>query len=174
MRRLLLFGFGIALAASVAAQETTTAQTTTVAPISKGQALVNAAKDAKAKRKKPATKTITNADVKKSKGKIVVLPAKEEPEAKPAEPGMQQKHDLNLKERVAATERVQAAQKKVDGLQKELDSLEQRYYEENDPNYRDDVIQKRFAQTKKQLQAARQELADARDAMDGVAASPQK
>ncbi len=173
MRRLLFFAFGIALAACLAAQETTTAAQT--APLSKGQALVNAAKDTKAKRKKPATKTITNADVKKSKGKIVVLPAKKDPEATPpAEAGMQQKHDLNLKERVAATERVQTAQKKVDGLQKELDKLEQRYYEENDPNYRDDVIQKKFAQTKKQLQAAQQELADARDAMDGVAASPQK
>ena len=152
-------------------QETSTAPATATAPStpqSKDAALVKAAQDAKAKRKSTSTKVIRNADVKKSKGKLIVLDTKaEEPPAKAADAAPVQK-PMTFKERTAATDRLEAAQKKVDELQKELDRLEQRYYEENDPNYRDDVIQKRFAQTKKQLDTAKLELANAQDAVNPV------
>ena len=59
-------------AATLAAQETTT---TTASEPKKDSALVTASKKSKAT-KKSTTKVITNADVKKSKGKIVVLPPK--------------------------------------------------------------------------------------------------
>jgi hypothetical protein len=46
--------------------------------------------------------------------------------------------------------------------------VEQSFYDENDANYRDTVIQKRFDQTKRQLDDARTELAEARDVLSGV------
>ncbi|HEV8659501.1 MAG TPA: hypothetical protein VGS96_12845 [Thermoanaerobaculia bacterium] len=126
--------------------------------------LVTTAKQSKEKRKKSSTRVITNKDVKKSKGKLIVLST---PVGKPAAEAAKQPLDPDklFRERRDASERLQTAQKKVDGLQKELDSIEQQYYRENDPNYRDQVIQQRFAQTKRQFDDARQELADARDAL---------
>jgi hypothetical protein len=138
--------------------------------------LVKAANAAKASRSgtKPA-KVITNADVKKAKAKLktttngapasagVVSPAKAGT-ASPAKAGAPVTSDQLYKARHAATDHVVASEKRVAELEKSLDDIEQSFYSENDPNYRDDVIQKRFAQTKRQLEDARKELADARDA----------
>jgi molecular chaperone GrpE (heat shock protein) len=127
--------------------------------------LVKAAKSGGALKKIPAKKVITNADVKKSKGKLVVLPAKEaQSPAAPPKTSL----DLQNEQRKAADSanvRVSAAEKKVGELEKELRRLEDAYYAENDPNYRDNTIQPRFNQAKKQLDDARKELADARDAL---------
>ncbi len=132
--------------------------------------LVETAKQTKAKRKTSSTKVITNKDVKKSKGKLIVLstPVGDKPAAPAETVGPLEKQDARYRERKEAQERLDTAQKKVDGLQKELESIEQQYYEENDPNYRDQVIQKRFAQTKRQLEDARHVLADARDALKKI------
>ena len=54
----------------------------------------------------------------------------------------------------------------MNDLDKELDRLEQAYYAENDPNYRDKTIAERFEQTKKQLESARKDLAEARDGLE--------
>ena len=54
----------------------------------------------------------------------------------------------------------------MNDLDKELDRLEQAYYAENDPNYRDKTIAERFEQTKKQLESARKDLAEAREALE--------
>jgi hypothetical protein len=129
--------------------------------------LVKAANDAKAKRGATKPKVITNADVKKSKGKIVTttltpLPADE------AKPGPKLTSDQFYRARREATDRVTASEKKVGELDKSLDLIEQSFYAENNPNYRDDVIQKRFEQTKRQLADARKELADARDTLAGL------
>jgi paraquat-inducible protein B len=132
--------------------------------------LVETAKQAKAKRRTSSTKVITNKDVKKSKGKLIVLstPVDDKPAAPTETTGPLQKQDTKYRQRKDAQEHLDAVQKKVDGLQKALESIEQQYYEENDPNYRDQVIQKRFAQTKRQLEDAQQELADARDALKKI------
>jgi hypothetical protein len=61
----------------------------------------------------------------------------------------------------------------VNDLEKELLRLEQAYYEAADPNYRDTQIQDRFNQTKRQLEDARKELADARDADQRAAGKSQ-
>lgn len=135
--------------------------------------LVTAAKASKAKRRKSATKVITNKDVKKAKGKLIVLKTPDTPAGKPeSKIGELQKQDVSLREHREARERVDAAQKRVDALQKELEALEQRYYRENDPNYRDNVIQERFAQTRRQLDDARHQLANARDELQRI--TPQR
>ena len=139
-------------------------------------ALVEAAKAAKAKRQQSGKKkVITNADVKKSTGKLLDyvppdLPAGSEITVTPST--ITEKHELQRKARVEAEARITGAEKKVKELEKELSGLELSFYEENDPNYRDNVIQQRFTQTKRQLEEARTELANARDALTAMDAQP--
>ena len=127
--------------------------------------LVTTAKQSKEKRKKSATRVLTNKDVKHSKGKLIILSGSAEKQTAPAPATPVKDPDTLFRERKDATAHVETAQKKVDALQKEVDDLEQQYYRENDPNYRDNVIQQRFNQVKRQLDDARHELADARDAV---------
>jgi len=128
--------------------------------------LVKAAK-ANGGPKKPTKKVITNADVKKSSGKVTTLPpAATSTTPVPAPKGSIAEQDKLLHDRAAAQKRTDAAQAKVNDLDKELDRLEQAYYAENDPNYRDKTIAERFEQTKKQLESARQDLAEAREALE--------
>ena len=165
MKRLLIIALACLLPTFVAAEEKS-------AP--KPDPLIEAAKAAKAKRKKPSTKVITNKDVKKSKGKLIVIDSKE-PEGAEKQPGGPsqssiEKHDDRYKARLAAEEHLAESEKKVAELQKELELIEQRYYETNDPHYRDTVLQERFAQAKRQLEDARAELADARDGLQKLEA----
>ena len=137
--------------------------------------LVKAAKAGGGPRKKSKTKVITNADVQKSAGKLMVLPPKP---GQPAAASAPQKGPLELQNderhaRERADVRVAAAQKKVDDLEKELRRIEETYYAENDPNYRDSTIEPRFNHTKKQLDDARKELTDARDGPPKAAMSKQ-
>jgi hypothetical protein len=127
--------------------------------------LVKAAK-ANGGPKKPTKKVITNADVKKSSGKVTTLPPATSTAPVPAPKGSIAEQDKLLHDRAAAQKRTDAAQTKVNDLDKELDRLEQAYYAENDPNYRDKTIAERFEQTKKQLESARKDLAEAREALE--------
>jgi hypothetical protein len=129
--------------------------------------LVKAAK-ANGGPKKSTKKVITNADVKKSSGKVTTVPvaAKSTTATATAPPLSIADQDKLLHDRAAAQKRTDAAQAKVNDLDKELDRLEQAYYAENDPNYRDKTIAARFEQTKQQLDSARKELAEARDALE--------
>ena len=126
--------------------------------------LVKAAKAGGGPKKKTHKKVITNADVKTSKGNLVVLPPKPGQAAPVVDNrGPLEKQDDDRRLRSEADLHIAVAQKKVDELQKELRRIEDAYYAENDPNYRDSTIEQRFSQTKKQLDDARKELADARD-----------
>jgi hypothetical protein len=128
--------------------------------------LVKAAK-ANGGPKKSTKKVITNADVKKSSGKVTTVPAAATSTTPPAAAPMSiADQDKLLHDRAAAQKRTEAAQAKVNDLDKELDRIEQAYYAENDPNYRDKTIAERFEQTKKQLDSARKELAEAREAVE--------
>jgi len=159
------------IAAGAFAQEKT--DTTATAPKSNDSPLVRAAKAAGGPKRKPKAKVLTNADVKKSKGKLIILSPKNGSSAAastaPASKmGPIEKHDEQLRKEKEAAARVDAAQKTVTELEKELRSLEDEYYAENDPNYRDNTIAPRFNQTKRQLEEARKALADARDAQGKI------
>ena len=125
-------------------------------------ALVDASKDAKTKRKTSTTKVITNADVKKSKGKLIEKPgtATTTAEAKP-EPTETEKQNAMRTARLTSETRLAAAQKAVADLEREIAAIEASYFEANDLDHRDKVIAKRFEETKKKLDAARKELAAA-------------
>jgi membrane-bound lytic murein transglycosylase B len=126
--------------------------------------LVKAAKTT-APRKK-TTKVITNDDVKKSANKAPATAPKDAANAPAADTkGPLQKHDEQRRARVVAAKRVTDAETKTAELEAELRRLEQAYYEEADLNRRDRVLVPRFEQTKKQLDDAKKELADARDAL---------
>jgi len=98
--------------------QTPAATQTTEAQKPKSDPLIEAAKAAKAKRKKSDTKVITNKDVKKSKGKLIVLdkPAKEEPAAEGPKTSSLVQQDERYHARVLATEAVAAHEKKVASL----------------------------------------------------------
>lgn len=155
----------VAMALSALGQ---TAPETSTAPApapKKDSALVKAAKSSGGPKRKSTKKVITNDDVRKSKGKLVSLPPKPVPTTAASGPpkGSLEKQDDQRRAQSVATGRVSIAQAKVTDLEKELARLEQAYYEAADPNYRDTTIQTRFNQTKRQLDDARKELADARD-----------
>lgn len=161
MRHLIFIALFCGATAASAAQQTQSDTT----------ALVDAAKDAKEKRKKSTSKVITNADVKKSKGKIIELTEKDlrPVEAKPITgPTTLEKHDAANKARHEAAARLVTAEKAVADLERELTKIEQSYFEENDPGTRDTVITKRFAETKAKLEKARLER---ETALAAVAAS---
>lgn len=173
----LLFVSALPLFAQEATTTATPASTTTTAPPPESD-LVKAAHASKAKKQASTKKPITNADLKKAKSKLIThepAPVATETTASAAVTdtrGPIAKDEERYRERKAAEERVKTLSAKVSELEKDLDRLEQSYYNENDPNERDTVIAKRFAQTKRQLEDARKELADARDGLDSVNKRP--
>jgi vacuolar-type H+-ATPase subunit I/STV1 len=119
--------------------------------------LTNAAKGAKSKRQKSKSKVITNADVKKSTGKVV------ETANIPATPvekelTLTEQHEANKAAHKAANELRTKHEQLVAGLEKELAALEQQYYEENDLNRRDTEIVKKFNDVKAKLDATRMQI----------------
>ncbi|HKR64978.1 MAG TPA: hypothetical protein VJZ00_14695 [Thermoanaerobaculia bacterium] len=119
--------------------------------------LVATAKASKEKKKKSTTKVITNADLKKSKGKVVAhAPA---PVEASKEKSLAERYETEYRNRIVRDEKLAAAQRKVTELERELNALEQSYYDENDLDKRDTDIVKRFNDTKTRLELARKELA---------------
>jgi hypothetical protein len=133
--------------------------------------LVEASKKAKPKRKASTSKVITNKDVKNSKGKLIELAEKPLPpvEKKADGPSALQQQDERHKARLDAQDRVGAAAKRVTDLEKRLADIEQSYFEANDPNHRDSVIRKKFADARRDLEKARQELLAAAGTLDSIA-----
>ena len=120
--------------------------------------LVEAAKAAKAKRKKSTTKVITNADVKKAKSKLIENKTAEVPvEPLPDESSLE-KQARERKERAASDVKLAAAKATVAQFEKELAAIEHKYYEENDLDRRDTELVRRFNDVKAKLEAARKEL----------------
>lgn len=123
-----------------------------------GDDLVDAAKAAKAKRKKSTTKVITNADVKKAKAKLVETKPSEIPaEATPAESSLEKQSRERL-EQTAADIKLAAARKTLAEFEKELAAIEQKYYEENDLDRRDKELVRRFNDVKAKRDAAKKDL----------------
>lgn len=161
MKRLALALAVASLAAVAAAQSDTSA-------------LVDASKEAKPKRKTSTTKVITNADVKKSKGKLTVKPAgKLEPVKK--EPTLAEKYEAERAAELERAAKLKEVTERVAALEAEQAKLEQAYFEENDLDKRDTVIAKQFEEVKTKLDAAREELSALRSQLSDAAtpASPE-
>jgi len=123
-----------------------------------GDDLVDAAKAAKAKRKKSSTKVITNADVKKAKSKLAEnKPTEVAAAAVPVESSLE-KQARERHERTDADVKLAAAKATVAKFEKELAAIEQKYYDENDLDRRDTELVRRFNETKAKLDAARKVL----------------
>ena len=115
--------------------------------------VVDAAKESKAKRKKSTGKVITNADVKKSKGKIATTNVPNTPIEK--QPSIVEQQEAKRAADKIASERRAKYDKLVADLEKELAAIEQAYYDENDLTKRDTEIVKKFNDVKAKLDAAR-------------------
>ena len=142
-----------------------------IAGLAEDSPLVKAAKEGGGPKKKTTKKTITNADVKKAAVKTKPSAPGTKPVPQAATPAVPMPpapadQDKLFHARADAQKRADAAEAKVRDLDKELDRLEQAYYAENDPNYRDKIIAGRFEQAKLDLESARKELADAREALE--------
>ena len=121
-------------------------------------ALVQASKDAKAKRKGSTTRVITNDDVKKADKSKVTTRKGEDPAPVTPEPTLAEKQEAERLARIARDEKLRILNETIAGLEKELARLEQSYYETNDLDYRDTVIVKRFNETRAKLDEARKQL----------------
>lgn len=114
--------------------------------------------------------SITDADVKKSTGKLTIIgtrtgydPTKPLTPTATADPAAAKTEADRRRMRDASQLRLEKAQKDVADLEKELARLEDDYYTEDNIDFRDTVIEERFDKTKKQLDRARSELSAARD-----------
>ena len=124
-----------------------------------GGDLTDAAKKAKAQRDRSTSKVITNADVKKSKGKIVVTPNL--PATVEKQPGLLETFEAQKAAERAASELRTQHEIAIAALEKQLAAIEQQYYEENDLNRRDTEIVQKFNDVKAKLDAARSAAAPA-------------
>jgi hypothetical protein len=120
-------------------------------------ALVEAAKEAKAKRKTSTSKVITNADVKKSKGKVTQRPGSTAPDVKP-EPTLLEKQAADRAALLVIETKRAELEKTIAALAPEVAALEQKYYETDDLDQRDKVVAPKFADMKAKLDAAKKEL----------------
>lgn len=135
-----------------------------------GQDLVQAAKESKATRRRSTSRVITNADVKKSKGKIQTTNAPSTPVVR--EPTLMEKHLASRAAENAAAARRARYAALIEELEKELAGIEQSYYSENDLSRRDTVIVKRFNEVRAQLDEAK--LAAGEVPEGGAAAPPSR
>ncbi|HEX2061343.1 MAG TPA: hypothetical protein VHK90_11425 [Thermoanaerobaculia bacterium] len=159
MKRLALAVLLVGVGTAALGRATMARATTAEAAVATPDDLVDAAKDAKAKRRKSTTRVITNADVKKSKGKVAEtklapLPA----ETAAPQPTLVEQQQARRKAEADTVQQLAAAKEKVAALEKELAKLEQQYYEENDLDRRDTEIVRRFNEVKAKLDTARADL----------------
>lgn len=131
-------------------------------------AAVEAAKQSRSRRRKSTTKVITNADVKKSKGRLVETETPATP-VQPGKPAMTIAAHEAAKRAAAEKERlIASATTAVSELEREALTVEQQYYEENDLDRRDGEIARRFADIQARLEEARQRLAALQDVDSGT------
>lgn len=148
----------------------------TTAPAATESPLVKAARDAAAKRESgvKTRRSITDKDVKKSAGKLIETTSKPLPPVRAADDV-----ETRMRAEKAAAEakndgakitarNIEAAEKKVSELESELRRIEESYYDEDDPDFREDVIEKQFNDAKAKLEKARKDL----DAVRAQADSP--
>ena len=120
--------------------------------------LVEAWKESKAKRKGSTTKVITNADVSRADKNKVAQRRGVEVKVKP-QPTLTEKHAAERKVRIELEEKLKVIDETIAQLEKELAAIEQKYYEENDLNYRDTELVRRFNETKSKLDEAQTQRA---------------
>lgn len=142
-----------------ASEPAQTPPATTIAKPAAESDLVTASRKSKATPRKKSKLSITDKDVKQSKGKLIIVPSIEEP-----------KSDAKVQPRIAdltaigkATAELERALKQVAALEAELVRHEQDYYKEDNASYRDEILVQRFNATRRKLDQARLDLAAARE-----------
>src|SRR5688500_1385894 len=137
-------------------------------------ALVEAAKDAKAKRQSKGTRrVITNADLAKSKGKVVQRKPEDLAPLPPVE-SLVEKYEAERKARALLDAQLKVLDETIAGLEKETAALERAYFEADDLDLRHQEIVAKFNEVKGKLDAARAErdaLGPEQGATSGAAAA---
>jgi peptidyl-tRNA hydrolase len=152
-------------------------KTKVIAQPTKGESpLVEAARDAAAARKEAKTRTvIDNHTVRQTTGTITVLAERPEPvQIKSDEEVSNERLERSREQgryaeaRAAAQRRLERAQEEVSSLETELRRLEEDYYEEDDIEHRDGVLERRYVKAQRQLEKVRAEVIDAREALGSL------
>lgn len=114
------------------------------------------------KKRQPTGKVITNADVKKSKGKLIEN--KDAAELPPVEktPGLVEQYEAARKTRLELEGKTSVLEATLALLESELAKLERAYFEENDPAVRDGAIARKFEEVRVQRDGVKKELEDLR------------
>jgi hypothetical protein len=170
MRKLILCCFAVSIcglalgeerAMPAASPEPTPSPTPAVS--SGDSAMVRAAKSRAATPKSKDRIKLTNEDVRKSSGKLMIVSGKPLPAATPAtvpeeklKPGEKEQREF-AEARATAQKRNDDAQKRVERLERALNAAEEAYYDAEDPSDRD-TIERRFAQAKEDLDKARADV----------------
>ena len=119
-------------------------------------ALVEAAKDGKAKRKTSGRRVITNADLAKSKGKVIQRKPEDLAPLPPVE-SLIDKHEAQRKAKALLDEQLRTLDATIAALVNEVAVIEQAYFEAHDLDYRDKELVAKFTETKAKLDKARAE-----------------
>ena len=130
-------------------------------------ALVEAAKDGKAKRKTGGRRVITNADLAKSKGKVIQRKPEDLAPLPPVE-SLIDKHEAQRKAKAKLDEQLRVLDVTIAALEKEVAAIEQAYFEAHDLDYRDKELVAKFTEAKAKLDKARAE----REGLDPQASTP--
>jgi hypothetical protein len=117
-------------------------------------ALVEASKAAKAKRKKSTAKVITDADVKKSKGVLIDSTTLQKP-LEPAALTPEETFRADRKAREQALVQIAALDTQRAELEAEAALIEQSYYDENNLSRRDTEVVQRFSDVKARLESVK-------------------
>lgn len=132
-----------------------------LALLAPGDDVVEAAREAKKKRRGSTTKVITNKDVRAAKGKLIETSAAPPEEAPAAEPMTFAKHEEAKRDRAEAERRLKLAKEAASATAAELALIEQQYYAEDDLDRRDGEIVRRFADARTRHEKALAEVAAA-------------
>lgn len=121
--------------------------------------LVTASRKSKATPRKKARLSITDKDVKQSKGKLIIIPSTAE-----ASPEVKSQPEIGDPAAMArAAVELERALKEVAVLEAQLIRHEQDYFKEDNASFRDEIIVQRFNATRRKLDQARLDLAAARE-----------
>jgi hypothetical protein len=127
-------------------------------PLAADEEAVRAAKEQKAKRKSSTTRVITNADLPKTKGKVVDSGREMTPVAPPPVEGSLERHEAGRRAEQLAAEQISAAERLVQSIETELAAIEKSYFDESDLDRRDTEIVRRFEEAGERLRRAREAL----------------
>jgi hypothetical protein len=135
------------------------------------EALVKASEEARSKRKKPTSRVITNADVKKSKGVLIDSKTATASPVPKSGPSRTELYEAEKKAKALLDETIARLEAEAAQLEKQVTALELAYYDESDLTRRDTVIAPQFREAKAALTDKQRQIDELRTPVNTAATS---